>query len=154
MRRNVRNSTFYFSTCVPNENSNQPAHSRSLIWVFIVRMKKFCILGYHKYYQWRFWSDCANLNLRWAHARRHVFWRCSTYTYMYMPLTIRRTLTSENRLPHNNIASVCVIAQSNHDVRGLDTFSGKVKLSKLVCISSKKGYTLKQMLTFKSRPLC
>ena len=30
----------YLLTCLPNEDSNQPAHPRSLISVFIVRMKK------------------------------------------------------------------------------------------------------------------
>ena len=45
-------------------------YPRSLIRVFVVRMKKLCLLGYPKCAQWRFWSDCANaqsdLNLRWA----------------------------------------------------------------------------------------
>ena len=64
---------------------------------------------------------------------------------MYVPFTFRRALTSENCPSHRNrIALDRVIAQSNHDVRGMDTFSGKVKLSKLVCISSKKGSTLKE----------
>ena len=44
----------------PNEDSNQPSHPRSLIRVFIVRMKKLCILGYQKCAQWRVCSDCAN----------------------------------------------------------------------------------------------
>ena len=42
------------------ENSNQPAHPRSLIRVFISQMKKLCILGYPKCAQWRFWSDFSN----------------------------------------------------------------------------------------------
>ena len=58
----------YLLTYAPNEDSNQPAHPRSLIRVFVVRMNKLCILGYPKRAQWRFWSDCANaqadLNLR------------------------------------------------------------------------------------------
>ena len=53
-----------------NEDSNQPVHSRSLIRIFYVRMKNFCILSYSKCAKWRFWSDCAkaqaDLNLRWA----------------------------------------------------------------------------------------
>ena len=40
-------------TCAPNEDSNQPAHPRSLIRVFIVCMKKFGILGYAKCAQLR-----------------------------------------------------------------------------------------------------
>ena len=38
----------YLVTCGPNEDSNQPAHPRSLIRVFVVRLKKLCILGYPK----------------------------------------------------------------------------------------------------------
>ena len=43
---------------VPNQNLNQPAYLCSLIRVFVVSMKKLCILSYSKYAQWRFWSDC------------------------------------------------------------------------------------------------
>ena len=35
-------------TPAPNEDSNQRAHPRSLIRVFVFRMKKLCILGYSK----------------------------------------------------------------------------------------------------------
>ena len=55
---------------VRNEDSNQPAHPRSLIRVFVVCMKRFYILGNQKRAQWRFWSVFANaqadLNLRCA----------------------------------------------------------------------------------------
>ena len=65
--RNVQ----YLLTCAPNDDSNQSAHSHSLIRIFVVPMKNLCIRGYQKCGQWRFWSDCANahadLNLRWAH---------------------------------------------------------------------------------------
>ena len=51
--------------------------SRSLIRVFVVRLKKRNILSYPKERQWRFWSDCANaqadLNLRWAHISEGTF---------------------------------------------------------------------------------
>ena len=61
----------YLLICASNEDSDQPAHPRSLIWVFALRIEKLCILGYLKCAQRRFWSDCANaqadLNLRWAH---------------------------------------------------------------------------------------
>ena len=65
------------ATCVPNEDSNQSAHPHSQIRDFVFRMRKICILGYPKYIQWRFWSDCAhaqaNLNLRWAHMSKGTF---------------------------------------------------------------------------------
>ena len=50
----------YLRTSAPNEDSNQPVHSHSLIRVFVVGRKKLCILGHPKCTQWRFWSDCAN----------------------------------------------------------------------------------------------
>ena len=76
----------YLLTCAPNEDSDEPAHPRSLIIVFVVRVVLRCILGYPKCAQWRFWSDCVNvqadLNLLWeAHIRRYVltlrpiYWR-------------------------------------------------------------------------------
>ena len=62
----ARKKRTYLRTCAPNKDSNQPVHSRSLISVFVVRMKKLCILGYPNCGQWRL--DCANaqadLNLR------------------------------------------------------------------------------------------
>ena len=58
-------------------DSNKPAHLRCLTRVFIVRLMKLCILGYPKYAQQRFWSDCANaqadLNLRWSHMSEGTF---------------------------------------------------------------------------------
>ena len=67
----------------PNEDSKQPAHARSLIRIFVVRMKKLCILGYPKHAQWRFWPDCADasadLSLRWALVQRYIFWRFGSY---------------------------------------------------------------------------
>ena len=67
----------YLITCAPNEDSNQPAHPRSLIRVFAVRMTKLCILGYPTCAKWRFWSACANaqadLNLHWAHLSKGTF---------------------------------------------------------------------------------
>ena len=67
----------YLLEYAPNEVSDQTAHSRSLIRVFVVRMKKLCILGYPKCAQGRFRSVCANaqadLNLRWAHISEDRF---------------------------------------------------------------------------------
>ena len=45
--------------------------------VSAVHLMKFCILGYPKCAQWRFWSDCTNvqgdLNLCWVHVSEGVF---------------------------------------------------------------------------------
>ena len=76
---NVRKRTFWHA---PSEDSNQPAHPHSLLRVFVVCMKKLCILGYPKCAQWRFRSDCTNaqsdLNLRWAHMSESRFSDCSS----------------------------------------------------------------------------
>ena len=63
--RNVRKRTSI--SYAHNEDSDQTAQLRSLIRVFAVRIKKFCILGYPKSAQ----SDQTgnvqgNLNLRWV----------------------------------------------------------------------------------------
>ena len=69
--------TTYLLTCAPNENSDQPAHPRSLIRVFAVHRKKLWIIGYPLCALWRFLSDCANaqadLNLPWAHMSEGTF---------------------------------------------------------------------------------
>ena len=65
----------YFLMCAPNDDSDQPAHPRSLISVFVVHVKKLCVLDYLKCARWRSWSDCgnaqANLKLHWAHVWRY-----------------------------------------------------------------------------------
>ena len=70
----------YLLACAPNEDSNQPAHPRNLIRVFVVRMKKLCILGYPKMSTVKIlmglrkcagWSG-SSLG---AHFRRYVSWR-------------------------------------------------------------------------------
>ena len=64
-------------------NSNQPAHPRSLIRVFVVRMKKLCNLGFPKSAKWRFWSDCASAqadpNFRWAQLSVGIVSDVATY---------------------------------------------------------------------------
>ena len=70
------------------------AQLRSLIRVFVVRMKKLCILGYPKSRckctLWRFWSlfyaqtDRAGWSefLMDAHVRRYVFWSSGSNDFM------------------------------------------------------------------------
>ena len=78
----------YLLTYASNEDSDQPAHPRCLIRVFIVRMKKLCILSYLKCAQCRFWSDCANvqadLNLRWSHLSEGTFSHVDTHMLCYL----------------------------------------------------------------------
>ena len=56
-----------------NEESDQPAHPRSLIRVFVVRMIKLCTLGYPKCAQGRFWWDCADAQADLSFRRAHMF---------------------------------------------------------------------------------
>ena len=62
--------------CAPSEDSDQPGHPPSLIWVFAVRMKKAWALSYLLSTQQRPWSDWAdaqaNLSLCWVHS--HFYW--------------------------------------------------------------------------------
>ena len=58
--------------CAPSEDSDQPRHPPSLIWVFAVRMKKPWVLSYSLSAQGRLWSDWADAqadpSLRRAHS--------------------------------------------------------------------------------------
>ena len=68
-------------TCPPNKDSDQPAHPRSLIRVFLFHMKKLCIHGFPKTPSEK--SDqCENTgwseSLLGAHARRYIFWLICT----------------------------------------------------------------------------
>ena len=44
--RELFDRTSYLLTCVPNKDSNQPAHARNRINCFAVLMKKLCTVGY------------------------------------------------------------------------------------------------------------
>ena len=67
------NDKTYKMACAPSEDSDQPGHPPSLIWVFAVLMKKawVWVLSYLLGTQRRLWSDWAeaqaDLSLRWAH---------------------------------------------------------------------------------------
>ena len=79
MKHEPQRENTYRLTGGSNEDSNQPAHPRRLVRVFVVLMKTVYILGYQKCAQWRFWSDCANaqsdLNSSLgAHVQTYVFW--------------------------------------------------------------------------------
>ena len=70
MSRNMRKRTFWHE----RQTKIQICAVSS---VFVVRMKKRCILCYQKCVKWRVWSDCANaqsdLNLPWAHMSDGTF---------------------------------------------------------------------------------
>ena len=70
----------YLLTCATSKISHQPAHLHNLIRVYDVHVKKLCILGYSKWAQRRFWSDCAHvrsfifflLSLKYLHRERKI----------------------------------------------------------------------------------
>ena len=86
----------YLLKCASNEVSNQPAHSRSLIRIFVVRIKTLGIFKYPKCAQGWFWLDCAKaqayLNHRWAHKSEGTF-RDVSVRFMHTTEGIRMTLT-------------------------------------------------------------
>ena len=84
-----------------SEDSDQPGHPPSLIWVFAVRMKKAWVLSYPSIAQrrlWSAWADTqADLSLRWAHilfcwfchALAHTLdWLQSFLFYIYFSLSL------------------------------------------------------------------
>ena len=91
-----RSQKTYLLTCAPKEDSNQPAHLRSLIWVFVVRLEKLCILGNLKCASEDSDQTARMRKLIWIFAeytcqkvffsdvvayivKRYVFWRCGSY---------------------------------------------------------------------------
>ena len=74
----------YHLTCASNPDSNQPTHPFNLIRVFVVCVKKNCIISYSKCVHWRFLSVGANaradLNRRSAHMSEdtHAFGLCGS----------------------------------------------------------------------------
>ena len=75
-----------------SEDTQKMSHSWSnLTGVFVVRMKRLCILRYRKYVLWRFWSDCANaradLNLCWVNMLQCAF--SDVAAHMSLMLTLK-----------------------------------------------------------------
>ena len=84
------------------------------IWsVFVVRKKKFCIIGYPTYARWRLWRDCedvqADLNLRWPLIKKVNFWRYGFFLIneflSKVPGEKKRLLTEdvENRVVYSKL---------------------------------------------------
>ena len=82
----------YLLICASNEDSNQHAHPRSLIRIFIVRRKKLCILCYPNTPKKDSDQNAqSDLNLRWvhmsegtlSHATAHIFVRFTTENEIY-----------------------------------------------------------------------
>ena len=67
----------YLQTWAPSEDSDQPAHSRSLIRIFTGRFLDSQVCNVSLCGQRKLWSDCADaqadLSLRWAHISEGTF---------------------------------------------------------------------------------
>ena len=73
-----------FLSGAPNQDSNQPSQLRSLIRVFVVRMKTLCMLGYPKkrlvkiqirMRKCAVWSESSHG----VHIKRYVTWHCGSF---------------------------------------------------------------------------
>ena len=84
LNRNVRKHTFEYMH--PSEDSDQPAHSRSLIRIFTGRILDSQVSKVSSCGQWRLRSDCtdaqADLSLRWAHVSGGPFSRVAVHLYV------------------------------------------------------------------------
>ena len=82
-RYKLQRVKMYLLTWSPNEDSNKPAHLRSLIRLFVICMKKLCKFGFLKCAQGRFRTACAlaqaDLNHPGRTCPRDVSWRCGLY---------------------------------------------------------------------------
>ena len=75
----------YLRKCAPSEASDQPSHSRSLVWIFTGRVldSQGCRVSSSE--QSRHWSDCAyaqaDLSSLVAHVEGYIFWCFGWYTF-------------------------------------------------------------------------
>ena len=81
------------------------------VWSYVVRMKRFCILGLPNCAQRKFFSDCGNLKadlkFRWAHMPEGTFsdvarllsWYSSVFHYSFISsISSRSTIFNHNQL--------------------------------------------------------
>ena len=73
----------YLLTCVPNKDLNQPVHPHSLNRIFIVFMKKLCIVGIQKAPSAAFDQNAPVHGFIWIFAG-HI---CQKVHYLTLPLT-------------------------------------------------------------------
>ena len=81
----VAMSEVYRRACAYSEDSDQPAQSRSLIWIFTMRLLDSQGCKISSYGQVRLWSDGvdaqAELSLRWEHMSKGEFSRVEVWMY-------------------------------------------------------------------------
>ena len=81
--------------CANSEDSDQPGHLPSLIWVFAIRMKKALVLSYRMSAQWRLWSDWADAQ---AGRMPRLIWVFAGCTWHFVGFVIWRLLCPQPRL--------------------------------------------------------
>ena len=101
-------------TFAPSEDSDQPENLHSLIRVFVICMKKHCVLSYPLRALRRFWSDWADgqadLSLRWAHIS--FCWFCRAAAHMsnkgkhHLPLRTRPLISITSQITFTRFLSV------------------------------------------------
>ena len=148
LNRNVRKRTFWHVRPAKTQISLRIC----AVWpVFVVRMKKLCILGYPKCVQWRFWSDCANaqadLNFRWPHMSKVTFPYVEAYSFRFELWTLADDIFffffQENRPWHLmwvagrfiwNVNPICTCGDNSRGIQNLiswenrfQTISGNVR---------------------------
>ena len=89
------------------------------VWsVFIVHMKKFCILGYPKCAQWRFWLECqcvqVDLNLPWTHMFKGMLSEVAVTDVVFVIRVLQRYSQAFDWITsHRN--KLCTCCLSNFD---------------------------------------
>ena len=98
MNHKVRGQKMYLRTCVPSEDSDQPAHSRSLIRIFTGRIFDSQGCKVSSCEERRFWSDCvdsqADQSLRCVLMSEGTFANVA-HKYVSLSKTITRRETSQ-----------------------------------------------------------
>ena len=93
----------YLRTCALSEDSDQPAHLRSLIRIFTGRNWDTQGCKVYSYGQGTLWSDCANAqadsSLRWEHMSEVTFSHVAAQIFRTITRIIIRISSSRYKLP-------------------------------------------------------
>ena len=97
----------YLWSCAPGEDSDQPAHSRSLIWIITGRIFDSQGCKVSSCGQRRHWSDCAHaqadLSLRCVHlSERYVFSCCGIFSRHRMQKNKQTNKKTKNKNTHTH----------------------------------------------------
>ena len=107
--------------CAPSEDSDQPAHARSLIRIFTRRFLDSQGCKVSSRWQRRLWSDCADaqadLRFRWAHMSEGLLFFRFFVSFFFFFFMLRVELTCWNsrdeEIPLRNFKEVSWVMKSN-----------------------------------------